>query len=79
MSIDISFNGYSFKELGLLIKSYPYDMLAMRRFKQETLSRYDGTIYTDEETYDSYDISIECIVRDNFTVENLRRDRKSVV
>ena len=48
-------------------------MLAMRRFKQETLSRYDGTIYTDEETYDSYDISIECIVRDNFTVENLRR------
>lgn len=66
------YNGINSRDVGLKIKDFPYDTMANRRFKELVLDRYDGTLYEDLETYESYSIDIECTLRDNFNISTIR-------
>lgn len=67
------YNGVDSRDLGIRVKDIPYDVLANRRMGELVLDRYNGTIYTDKGTYDSYYISLECMLVDNFEVSHIRK------
>lgn len=67
------FNGVDSRDIGLKIKDVPFDILPNRRITETELVRYDGTLYRDEKTYESYTLDLDCVMVDNFTMDNIRR------
>ena len=67
------FNGVDSRDLGLYVKDIPFDMMASRRVDTLVLPTIDGTLYRDNDTYESYTLSIECILKDSLTTENVKK------
>lgn len=68
-----TFNGVSSQELGLRVTNMPFDFMAQRRVSETVIERYDGTVYSDRDTFDSVPYDIECIILDNFSIENINK------
>lgn len=67
------FNGVDSRDLGLYVKDIPFDTMASRRVETLVLPTIDGTLYRDNDTYESYTLSIECILKDSLTTENIKK------
>lgn len=65
------FNGVNSKDLGLKVKNLPFNIMPKRRFTSITNNKRNGTIYTDEETYESYTLDIECLLIDTLTSDTI--------
>lgn len=74
------YNGVDSRTLGISIREIPFDILTTRRIEEIVLDKYDGTIYKDNNTYDSYSLSIECLLvdsLDNDTVLKIKNTFKT--
>lgn len=67
------FNGINSRDIGLKVKEFPFDIMPQKRYKEMVLDRFDGTVYTDLGTYESITFDVECLLVDNFTVEDIKR------
>lgn len=68
-----TYNGVDSRDLGLYIKDIPFDTLASKRVETLSLPKIDGSVFKEFEAYDSYSISIECILKDSLTIENVKK------
>lgn len=74
--MELIFNGVSSKDLNFQVVSYRKDTLALKRFQEAELPQFNGVVYEESDTFESYNLDIECIMKRTFTEENIKGIKK---
>lgn len=70
--MELIFNGVSSKDLNFQVVSYRKDTLALKRFQEAELPQFDGVVYEESDTFEPYNLDIECIMKRTFADENIK-------
>ncbi len=65
------YNGVHSDDLGIVVNRMFVDVMPQKRINQLTLPHYEGTIYQEEDTHETFPIEIECTVKQNFNHDTI--------
>lgn len=67
------YNNINSLDLGISIKSMRRGTLADKRIEKLTLPGYHGTLYQDDEIYETYPLDLECTIKKSFDLSSIRK------
>lgn len=70
------YNGISSNSLGIVIKSMPLDILSEKRIEKISFPNINGSVYRDDDIYESYPLDLECTLLRTATIENINQIKK---
>lgn len=72
--ISFIYNGIKSQDLGILVNKFSsHDVLAQERIEKKDFQRFNGSVYSNLNSFESYTLDIECTLFNNFTLDVIRK------